>query len=327
MPNSFEKSHQSTTDLCVSTHPSQLGDLTASSSSGVGPLAPAAESDYVRPKSSNTTLDAEGAWKKASSTQERCWRFAFNDPHYPCKYLVPQARCSGSSQWPTPGSWSYGWPLGRVCTSHVEGISPGGTETGLPTTCAHCQGHRRTEEALLVPGCPKPAMKPWGASFNPHTQCIFSAEAPLAGEGSTMTGQEERESWGKESKISTQFWHSTTAHKWMNYSFCGCLVLLGVSACLKKGHKTRTSNCHNTLHPALLPDSLGNDILFVWSQPQKTFSVEFSHRPGHHYRFHCNHKKWKIQKMASQNTKIWGLISLIWNTGVSFWKRDGMGCV
>lgn len=61
MPNSFEKSHQSTTDLCVSTHPSQLGDLTASSSSGVGPLAPAAESDYVRPKSSNTTLDAEGA--------------------------------------------------------------------------------------------------------------------------------------------------------------------------------------------------------------------------------------------------------------------------
>ena len=89
--------------------------------------------------------------------------------------------------------------------SHVEGISPGGTETGLPTMYAHCQGRRRTEEALLVPGCPKPAMKPREAPFNPPTQAIFSAGVPLAGEGITMTGQEERERWGKESKIPTRF--------------------------------------------------------------------------------------------------------------------------
>lgn len=86
---------------------------------------------------------------------------------------------------------------------------------------ARCQGHRRTEEALLVPGCPTPAMTPRGAPFNPPNQSIiFSAGAPLAGEGITMTGQEERESWGKGSKIPTRFY--TTAQKYMNFLCCGC---------------------------------------------------------------------------------------------------------
>lgn len=64
---------------------------------------------------------------------------------------------------------------------------------GLPTTCARCQGHRRTEEALLVPRCPKPAAKPRGTSFNPPTLCICSAGVPPTGEGIAMTEQEERE--------------------------------------------------------------------------------------------------------------------------------------
>lgn len=177
----------------------------------------AAESHCSRPKSSNTTLDAWGFRKKGFSTQERCWSKTLHllVPIISTHILLPRAQCSGSSQWPVLGSWSYEWPLGRVCTLRVEEISLGGTEMGLPTMYAHCQGHRRTEEALLVPGCPKPVRKTRGAPFNPPTQCIFSAWVPLAGEVTSMTGQEERESWGKESKIPARFWHCTRAQKWL----------------------------------------------------------------------------------------------------------------
>lgn len=84
---------------------------------------------------------------------------------------------------------------------------------GLPTKCAHCQGHRRTEEALLVPRCLKPAAKPRGTSFNPPTLCICSAGVPLTGEGIAMTraGRERRGSKG--SKLPIQLSHSTTAQK------------------------------------------------------------------------------------------------------------------
>lgn len=203
--------------------------LTANSYSGVGPSGQQQSLTVWDLSLQTLHLMLEGSEKKGFSTQERCWSKTLHllvriiSAHI----LLPRAQCSGSSRWPVLGSWSYEWPLGRVCTLRVEGISLGGTEMGLPTMYAHCQGHRRTEEALLVLSCPKPVMKPRGAPFNPHTQCIFSAEVPLAAEVTSMTGQEERESWGKESKIPTRFWHRTTAQKWMNYLFLVAMYFCG----------------------------------------------------------------------------------------------------
>lgn len=55
---------------------------------------------------------------------------------------------------------------------------------GPPTRYVHCQGRRCTEEALLVPGCLKPAKK--GEPLLLH---LLSAGHPLAAEGIAMTSQ------------------------------------------------------------------------------------------------------------------------------------------
>lgn len=105
---------------------------------------------------------------------------------------------------------------------HVEGISPGGTETGLPAVCARCQGHRHTEEALLVPRCLRPAGKPRGALFNPPTPCIYSAGVPLTGEGIAMTEQEEREEEQKDQNFPFDF-HIAPEHR-NNLTACSVLA-------------------------------------------------------------------------------------------------------
>lgn len=104
---------------------------------------------------------------------------------------------------------------------------------GLPTTCARCQGHRRTEGALLVPRCPRPAVKPRGTPFNPPTPCIYSAGVPLTGEGIAMTEQEEREEEQKDQN-SPFFFHIALKHK--NKLFALCLLRTSVDICfLKEG--------------------------------------------------------------------------------------------
>lgn len=58
---------------------------------------------------------------------------------------------------------------------------------GLPARYAHCLGHRRTEEALLAPGCPKPATKPRRAPFSPPKHISAGVR-----EGIAMAGSERQ---------------------------------------------------------------------------------------------------------------------------------------